>query len=64
MGSVISFTLDLTGNGSLAASVDGNDTSELFDNIMESLDGDEKGFVPSVSVACEASVRFMGFLAN
>jgi hypothetical protein len=57
VGSVITFTLDLTGNGSLAASVDGNDTSGLFDNIMESLEGDEKGFVPCVSVPCEASVR-------
>jgi hypothetical protein len=63
-GSVITFTLDLTGNGSLTASVDRNDSFKLFDNMLESLDGVEKGFVPHVSVHYGASVRFMGFLAT
>jgi hypothetical protein len=58
-GSVITFTLDLTGNGSLTASVDGNDPFQLFDGMLESVDG----FVPSVGLRFGGSVRFMGFLS-
>jgi hypothetical protein len=63
-GSVFKFRLDLTQQGTLSASVDGDGREEvlLFDNML--MIGEEKvnrSFVPAVSVKAPVSVRFLGF---
>jgi hypothetical protein len=57
-GSKVTFILDLTGDGTLIASVDGNSFHQLFSGMLSA----EGGFVPSVCLPdSNAKVRFLGF---
>jgi hypothetical protein len=66
-GSKVTFTLDLTGEGTLSASVDGRPAFRLFDNMLSAFSDREcAGFVPAVSMDPhgldgEIRVRFLGF---
>jgi hypothetical protein len=55
--------LDLTGEGTLSASVDGKPAVKLFAKMLSKLEGfTTKGFVPAVSLFDKGgSVRFLGF---
>jgi hypothetical protein len=58
--STVTFTLDLTGVGTLSASVDNNKPSRmLYNNILSAFH--VGGFVPVVSLGPFARVRFLGF---
>jgi uncharacterized protein YqgV (UPF0045/DUF77 family) len=63
MGSKVTFVLDLTGEGTLSASVD--DTrppSKLFSKMLSDFKGrDAAGFLPAVSLRRPGRVRFLGF---
>jgi hypothetical protein len=60
-GSTVTFTLNLTDQGSLHASVDGKPAVELFSNMFECYDSIETGFVPAVSIRRPGRVWFLGF---
>jgi hypothetical protein len=63
-GSTVAFILDLTGDGTLSASVDGMPAAQLFSNMLSKFEGywyNEKGFVPAVSLCRLGRVRFLGF---
>jgi hypothetical protein len=56
-GSKVTLILDLTGEGTLSASVDGNTAVQLHSNMLSK----SKGFVPAVSFYGPGAVRFLGF---
>jgi hypothetical protein len=61
-GSKVNFVLDLTGSGTLCASVNDKPTVELFSNILSERDEDDSvGFVPVASLCRPGQVRFLRF---
>jgi hypothetical protein len=62
-GSKVTLILDLTGEGTLSASVDGKPAVQLFAEMLSELDGfkNTKGFVPAVSISGKGGARFLGF---
>jgi hypothetical protein len=63
-GSKVTFILDLTGEGTLSASVDGNPFRRLFTDMLSKVRivNPEGGFVPAVSLDdYRDRVRFLGF---
>jgi hypothetical protein len=62
-GSKVTLILDLTGEGTLSASVDGKPAEQLFAEMLSKLDGfkNTKGFVPAVSISGKGGARFLGF---
>jgi hypothetical protein len=62
VGSTVKFILDLTGGGTLSASVDGQPNHELFSDMRSWFpDYDKVGFVPAVATRRPGRVRFLGF---
>jgi hypothetical protein len=60
-GSKVTLILDLTGEGTLSASVDGKPAVQVFAKMLFKLEGfNAKGFVPAVSVLGKGGVRFLG----
>jgi hypothetical protein len=61
-GSKVTFVLDLTGNGTLTASIDGKPATTLFSDKLSEFEGlGKKGFVPAVSMCEGERVRLLGF---
>jgi hypothetical protein len=60
-GSIVSFTLDLRGQGVLTASIDGNAPIEVFSGGILEGRGENHGFVPAISCHPKVSVEFLGF---
>jgi hypothetical protein len=63
-GSKVTFLLDLTGEGTLSASVDGKSFQQLFGGMLSKVRSvnPEGGFVPAVTlVSAHQKVRFLGF---
>ena len=60
-GSTIKFTMDLRPenvfNGTLHASVDGEEAFAIFTNLRKELEGRDGGFVPAVSLCAPGRVR-------
>ena len=56
----VTLTLDLTGSGTLSASVDGSADFQLFSDMLSVFCG-KAGFVPAVSVRSHTVVHFLGF---
>jgi hypothetical protein len=61
-GSKVTFTLDLTGDGTLSATVDDGPTVTIFSNMLLAFgDGDAIGFVPTAHLLRPAILRFLGY---
>jgi hypothetical protein len=70
-GSKVTLLLDLTGEGTLRASVDGSRTFSLFSDMLTKVDSNdhhenntiniEGGFLPAVTLMKPTRVRFLGF---
>jgi hypothetical protein len=63
-GSKVTFVLDLTGHGTLSASLDGKSFDQLFLHMLSKVRSvdPEGGFVPAVTLPCaDQKVRFLGF---
>jgi len=62
----ITFVLDLTGSGTLHASVDGGAQQELYTDMISTVKASQgsdaiPGFIPAVSLMIPGKVRFLGF---